>query len=168
MLLFVLLGACSVGAVAPDVAVVKDESFTEDLFVARSEQLYIAGQPNAADLEHFKSLGVTTVINLRHADEMDWNEAAAARAMGLTYFQVSVIADDKLEPSALDLIDELVASSGQETLLVHCRSGNRAAAWWGRHLVRVRDIQSDPALKLAVRAGLTYPPLLEEVKSLVR
>ena len=153
--------------VAPNVKVLQEAGFKEDLFVARAGDFYVAGQPDAEDLVQFKRLGVTTVINLRGVDEMAWDEAADVRQLGLTYFQVPITSEQGLKPTALALVDELVDLSETEKILLHCRSGNRAAAWWAQYLIERQDIQAEQAFRLAQQAGLQQP-MADKIKTLLQ
>ena len=145
--------------------VIPGDGWREELFVAYADGMVFSGQPSAEDLVRFRDLGVTTVINLRNPDEVDWNEAAAVEALGMGYHQVPLMDDLKLQDSAIKLIDELVREHDGQKVLLHCRSGNRVAAWWALHLVDAHNMNVDASLELAARAGLTHPALSEQVRA---
>ena len=127
-------------------------------------RFYLAGQPDAAGLEAGREAGIGVVVNLRQPHEHDWDEAAAAEALGLRYFEVPIDGRKPLPPEALDRIDAIVAESPDEPVLVHCASGQRAAAWLAVHLVEERGMDADRALAIGRQAGLSKPALEERVR----
>ena len=130
--------------------------------------LYVSRQPDVATLEAARDAGVTTVINLRGPDEMDWDEAAAVRALGLQYYNVPITGGGpSFDAAAIDEIGKAVAARRGGKVLMHCRSGNRAAAWLAVHLANDHDLPVDEAISIARDAGLTYEPLESRVRSYV-
>src|SRR5689334_5473566 len=79
-----IAGACaSVGGSAKGIS-----NFGE----VTGSSIYRGAQPTAAGIETLKSLGVRTVINLRH-DPESWEEAKMVEA-GFTYIWIPMFASD--------------------------------------------------------------------------
>ncbi len=139
-----------------------------DLANARvvSDTLTTGGQPTMADLEHFKKAGFTTVINLRRDGEVtkrddpeeakrfNFDEAAAASAIGLTYVHLPISSKDGLTSENAKLLDDaLKAAPGP--VLVHCGSGNRAGALMALKAFHLDGKGAEEALAIGRAAGLT-------------
>src|SRR6185436_9529487 len=52
------------------------------------DDIYLAGQPSAADFQEFKNRGVKSVLNLRTKEELDFDEAKTLKSLGLEYHHV--------------------------------------------------------------------------------
>lgn len=160
----VLVGASALAGVplwpgSPGISIAIDDvqgplSWGETPNVYRLGRLWVSGQPDAAGLEAAKAAGVTTVLNLRPESETDWDERAAAEALGLRYLQVPVERTG-FEQEALAAIDALHDRYAADGLLVHCSSGNRVAGWIAARLVERHGIPAEDAIAAARRAGLT-------------
>lgn len=114
------------------------------------------GQPTHEQLEALAAAGVRTVVNLRApGEDAGYDEAAAARALGLAYVPIPVTgAADLTRAKARQLADALASASRRGAVLVHCASGNRVGALvalasaWEEHLPLA------DALRLGADAGL--------------
>ena len=136
--------------------------------VVEADDLYIAGQPDAKGYAAAAQAGVLAVINIRQPDEVDWDVAATVNNAGMQYFNEPLVIDEKdgiNVDSALaisQLLAKLQAELGDnQTVLVHCSSGNRAAAWWALHLAQAHGEPAERALVLGRMAGMTKPELIE-------
>lgn len=132
--------------------------------VRRYAHLYFAGQPDAAGLEAAKQAGVSVVINLRQPGEHDWDEAAAAEAAGLRYYSVPVNGAAPLARADMERIEAIVHEHEDADVLIHCASGNRAAAWLAIHLVERHGMETDEALALGRDAGITRGAWVAKVR----
>ena len=122
--------------------------------VSHLDSLYFAGQVDAEGLERAKESGVAIVINMRGPDEHDWDEAAAAEALGLIYVSVPVTGSS-FDPAAFEKIESLVAEHSDEKILLHCGSSNRVGGWLATHLVETEGMGLDDALEVGRAAGIT-------------
>ena len=119
----------------------------------------VAAQPDQAMLEQWKAQGVTTIVNMRPDSDMaevGYDEAAAARALGMNYVTVPF---DQAEASpeitaalgaALDSADGKVA--------LHCRSGSRAAN--ALTALRIERGEADPLTAQSPAEGVVLLPSL--------
>lgn len=135
---------------------------------ARPGVFIVQGAPDEATFAALKAAGITRVFNLRTDAEGDFSfEAAGAKAAGAGYTHCPV--DHTLSDAALDgFRAQLRALPAKSRILVHCASGNRAAAalltaWVLDQGMPVRD-----ALALARRSGLTKPALEAKALAYIR
>jgi protein tyrosine phosphatase (PTP) superfamily phosphohydrolase (DUF442 family) len=128
--------------------------------VIRVRQLWLARQPDEAGLRAAKERGVTLVIDLRAPGEREWDEAGAAKTVGLGYENIPIAEQGPFSAAALSQIDAVVAAHPHEQILVHCSTGNRAAAWLTTHLVRKQGMGFAEALEIGRRAGITKPGIV--------
>lgn len=117
--------------------------------------LITAGQPSAQQLRDAAANGVTTVIDLRRADEdRGYDEAALAEQLGLRYVRLPIAgAGDITDANARTLARLLKQDSGKT--LLHCASSNRAGALLSVIEARVNGAAMDDALKFGRDAGMT-------------
>lgn len=126
------------------------------------DKCYLAGQPSVEDMKLAKEQGVKTIINLIPADEQPFDEAAAAKEIGLHYISLP-IADPE------DLTDELITRARTELkqapqpLIMHCGSANRVGALWLAKRVLDDGLSTEAALAEADQVGLRN----EEMKTRV-
>ncbi len=129
-------------------------SFADLTGVMVLDNVYIAGQPSPEALAAASAQGIDTVINLRTAGEMRYDEASKAESYGLAYHQVPVAGADGFTPEALAQLHSLVADAGDGKVLVHCASGNRAGGWLAHYLIEQQNVDIEEAFAAGRRAGL--------------
>ena len=102
-----------------------------------------------------KAGGYDLVVNLRTpAEEIDFDEASAVRALGMTYVQIPVGVPDGLSADNAAQLNEALANS-KGPALVHCASGNRAGALLALRAYYHQNASPEDALDLGRRAGVT-------------
>jgi len=96
------------------------------------DRCYLAGQPQAEDFAAIKAAGVTKVICVRGAGEIDWDARAAAEAAGLEYFQVPVGSPEDLTEDKIAQVCALLkaAKDADQPVVLHCGVAARASAVW--------------------------------------
>lgn len=131
---------------------------------ARPGVYIVQGAPSEATFAALKAAGITQVFNLRTDAEGDFSfEAAGAKAAGAAYTQCPV--DHTFSDTALDSFRTKVrALPAGSRILVHCATGNRAAAAMLTVWVLDQGMPEAEAVALARRSGLTKPGL--EAKAL--
>lgn len=133
--------------------------------VTHLRHLWFSGQPDGAALEQAKTEGVKVVVNLRAASESDWDEQAAAEALGLTYYSVPVPGDQPFQREAFERVEALVSQHRDGGVLIHCSSSNRVGAWLTAHLVEKHGLPADEAIAVGRRAGITKPAIETKVRA---
>lgn len=132
-----------------------------------SERLLTGGQPEAAAWKHLAADGVTTVINLRPADEMAGrDEAAEVAAAGMSYRQIPVAGAAGVTAENADALWSAIAQAPGK-VLVHCASGNRVGALLALGAAQEGGMDPQQALQFGKDAGLTgAEPRVREVLGL--
>lgn len=123
--------------------------------------------PDAAALEAAKSAGVTTVIDFRRSSESTgFDEKAGVEALGMHYVNIPF----QNEAELTDEVFNATRASLKELkgiALMHCRSGNRAAAAWLPYRVLDAGVSWDRALAEAKAIGLKSPALEAKAKDYI-
>lgn len=122
------------------------------------------GQPSASDLKVLKQRGFGTIINLRTAGEdLGFDEAAEAKALGLTYVSIPVSVGEGLDVETAVKLRAALAQSNAPTL-VHCGSGNRVGALYAIGAYHLDGASLESALEVGRKAGLTrLEPKIREI-----
>lgn len=116
--------------------------------------LYTAGQPAAGDWQAIAARGVTTVVNLRTASELQGrDEAAEVRAAGMRYVEIPVAGADGITDANAGLLRNALASA-EGPVLVHCASANRAGGLLALAEARYGDAAPEQAIALGRKAGM--------------
>lgn len=130
-----------------------------------SPRVRFAGQPAPAAFAGLAAEGTEVVVNLREADELDFDEARIAAEAGLQYYAVPISrSGPAFDPDAIREIGAIMARHRDDNVLVHCSSGNRVAAWYAINLVATEGLDPDTALARARQLGLTRPALEHRVR----
>ena len=131
---------------------------------ARPGVYIVQGAPTEATFAALKAAGITRVFNLRTSPEGDFTfEETGSKAAGAAYAHCPV--DHAFSDQAIDAFRaELRALPKGSRILVHCASGNRAAAALMTAWVLDQDMPEAEALALAKKSGLTSAGL--EAKAL--
>lgn len=97
-----------------------------------SPTIAIAGQPTEDDLKALKAKGFVGVVNLRNEGEPEQPigpsaESGVAKGIGLDYLHYGV-GGAPLNSEGVNSVLDFLDRHKEEKVLVHCRSGGRAAA----------------------------------------
>ncbi len=130
--------------------------------------VYLASQPQAEDFRLLHKAGVKTVINLRQADEFDWDEAGHVKQLGMTYVHLPFRAPSTLTDEVFDKARTLLKDKKQQPLVLHCASANRVGAIWLAHRMLDGGLGYDAALAEAKMVGLSLPAYVEKAQDYVR
>lgn len=104
--------------------------------LAVADRVVLAGVPDLDKLQRLPP-ATTVVVDLRTAAEGIAEEAQLLQEEGYEYHNIPV-AGATIEPAQLEALRAIAAANADQpaqTLIVHCRSGNRAAMLWGAHLL---------------------------------
>jgi uncharacterized protein (TIGR01244 family) len=116
----------------------------------------VGGAPGVDDLPRLAAAGLHTLVDFRPASEWpqpDW--ADRVRAAGIRFEHVPVNKVDDLTPEVTRMIWRLWQDDDARPMLLHCASGNRAAAALALAACRHGGRSPADALDLGRRAGLT-------------
>lgn len=121
-----------------------------------SENLYIAGQPEANAFPAIAKVGIRHVINLRPpAETPELNEAAMATQQNMAYYNIPVNGKAGLTRDNVILLDQVLRKIGNEKTLLHCSSANRVGALMALRAAWLNGASVEEALSEGERHGLT-------------
>jgi uncharacterized protein (TIGR01244 family) len=133
---------------------VGSESVTATRFHQIDGRVWVGGQPSEEDLALFCGAGVRTVVDLREDVEHDvCVEEMAATRLGMMFVHIPVRPDAPGDRD-VDAFLAVTARFDAFPMLIHCASGNRAAAFWMIRRLVVDGWPADAAENEARRIGL--------------
>jgi uncharacterized protein (TIGR01244 family) len=120
------------------------------------------GQPNMQQLEKLKAEGITTIINLRTADEYNVaQEEAKAKELGLKYFHIPVVYTAPKEEQATEFL-KIMSDTKNRPVFIHCTAAIRVGAFWLIKRVIQDGWTFEAADQEAQKVGLRNAPHLTE------
>ncbi len=128
-------------------------------------EVYISGQPSPEGFERLQALGVTTVVNLRTAREMDtreivpFDEAEVLATLGMKYVHIPAGGPDT--PYAPEMVERFAAAlaAADGKVLLHCTVAWRASHLWTAYLTRYKDVALADAVAHSRQINLGELPL---------
>lgn len=135
-------------------------------------KIYFSKAPTRDDLAAFKQMGIKVVVDLRDADELKAtaiNEQEIAKDLKLDYFNVAISRDKALDQSELQAVESKVMEHHKNhAILVHCSTGQRAAAWFAYHNQVHHKANPKKAMKMAKKVGLKDEKMKAKVKNYLK
>ena len=129
----------------------------------------LCGQPTVEEFAEAKQRGIQVVITLREGGELDWDEGAALKQMGLEFHSLGFRRPESLTNEIIEKSLQLLKDSDSAPVMLHCASANRVGAIWLVHRVLNDGLSIDAATKEAKAVGLRTPEyetvVLEYIKS---
>ena len=120
------------------------------------------GQPNMQQLEKLKAEGITTIINLRTAEEYNVaQEEAKAKELGLKYFNIPVVYTAPKEEQATEFL-KIMSDTKNRPVFIHCTAAIRVGAFWLIKRVIQDGWTFENAEQEAQKVGLRNAPHLTE------
>jgi uncharacterized protein (TIGR01244 family) len=122
---------------------------------APSENVLTSGQPTQEQFQLLASSGVKHIVNLRPAEEQDWDEAAYVKSLGMEYHSIPVAGAAGVSMANAQTLDELLNNLGGQPVLVHCASSNRVGALHALTASHHEGASADTAIAAGKEWGLT-------------
>ncbi|MBT3889917.1 MAG: methyltransferase domain-containing protein [Planctomycetaceae bacterium] len=119
--------------------------------------LFLAGQPSEADFKILKQRKITRVITLRADSEIEWDEAAVAKAAGISYLKIPIAGLDAMNDDTFDAVRKQLKLGEKAGTLLHCASANRVGAVWLVYRVLDQGVELEKAVKQAKEVGMRVP-----------
>ena len=116
--------------------------------------VFLAGQFTPEDIALIKAAGVETVITLRTDGEIDWDEASALKAAGISFVAVPFRKPDSLTDDVFDKVRKLLKDNGDKKVMLHCGSANRVGAVWAACRACDQGVPAELAIQEAKQVGL--------------
>lgn len=127
-----------------------------------------SAQPTVEQLKMAKDNGVETVINLRAPEELKFDEKKEVEKLGMNYFQVTLLnKEGEIDPLSILKLEKIHKATHGQKQLVHCSSGNRAAAWFAVHMAVRHDISEQDAIKVGKALGVTKEEVEGKIKNFI-
>ena len=131
-------------------------------------QIAAAGILQDGAVAELKSLGFTTVVDLRGPEEGTALEQRAAGGLGLRYINIPVTNEVPTDAQIVEFA-RVVESGANQPIIIHCASANRVGAMWALYraargapmstaIAEGRAIGLQAARENAVRWRLSRPP----------
>ena len=117
-----------------------------------TDKLAIKTRPQLAALAE---AGVKHIVNLRPATELEWDEAAHVRSLGMQYHYIPVDGASGITPANATKLAETLEFIGDESVLVHCSSSNRVGALIALDAKLNRGEDIEDAIETGKQWGLT-------------
>ena len=131
-------------------------------FVRVNEDFCTGGQPRTEHLKKLKDEGVKAIINLRPAGEhRAAEEEAAAKELGLRYFNIPVVFGDPKEEQVTEFL-RITDNAENRPAFIHCAAGIRVGAFWMVRRVLRDGWTIEAAEEEAKKIGLRESPHLNE------
>jgi protein tyrosine phosphatase (PTP) superfamily phosphohydrolase (DUF442 family) len=148
---------------------IETSQLTQSYPTKKYKHMHFGGTPKIEDLKKAKADGlIEVVIDVRGPSEVQDTYRGEVEALGLEYFHVPLMAEGKIDPRAAQKLEDLHKKTHSKKQLLHCASGNRAAAWFASHLVVKDKFSLDDAFKVARNLGLTKKDLETAVTEYVK
>ncbi|MCB1665059.1 MAG: protein tyrosine phosphatase family protein [Pseudomonadales bacterium] len=116
--------------------------------------VYSSGQPTEEQLQVLAQSGVKHIISLRPSSEIDWDEAAKVKSLGMEFHNIPVSGAGDVTSENAKKLDELLASLNGQPTLVHCASSNRVGALRALSAGETGGESADAAVATGKRWGL--------------
>jgi uncharacterized protein (TIGR01244 family) len=131
-------------------------------FLRVNDQFCTGGQPRLEHLTKLKEDGVKAIINLRQPSEhRAAEEEAAARELGLRYFNIPVAYGDPKEEQVTEFL-KLTDDPANRPAFIHCTAAIRVGAFWMIRRVLRDGLTIAAAEEEAKKVGLREAPHLTE------
>ncbi len=130
--------------------------------------VFLAGQPTPEGFAEAQKAGVRTVVNLRAANELNWDEKATVVELGMQYVHVPVASADALTDDVFQQMRQLLKDKTKRPMLVHCFSAGRVGATWLAHRVLDDGLTVEAAVAEAKTIGLKKEEYIAKATDYVR
>lgn len=117
----------------------------------------LCGQPTKAEFAEAKERGVKVIVTLRTKGEVDFDEPATVKELGLEFHRFGFREPDTLTDKVFDQSLQVLAESEKKPVMLHCGSANRVGAIWLVHRVINHGLDVEAARKEAKSIGLRTP-----------
>lgn len=120
-----------------------------------NEKLFRGGQPRPGALLRLRELGIDTIVNLRGASDRTRAEGEEARAVGLSYFNISLPNWGRPQDERVQRILLIINAPQNGRVFVHCKDGvDRTGMIVALHRVTREGWSSSDALAEAEKRGM--------------
>lgn len=165
LLLLLTLASCSTGKFKQ--WPIKDAQTATGYEMKQYGKFYIGGQPKTVDFIKLRQEGFVAVVNLRvhkEDEQKRYNEKWERNnslLSGMSYYHLGF--DPKTDKITNQFINKIKGpinlESSKGKVLIHCRTGNRAAMWLAANAYLNENATPEQARALGIKLGLKKKPL---------
>ncbi|MBE0458321.1 hypothetical protein NDQ71_07685 [Pseudoalteromonas sp. KG3] len=132
---------------------------------AHNNLVFSAAQPTDEQFKQLSHAKVKHVINLRAANEQDWDEGALVNSLGMNYHAIEIAGVQDVNIDNAKRLASLLKQLKGESVVVHCASSNRVGA-----LMAISAHQQGADIESAIETGKQWgmaslEPIVREVMS---
>jgi len=117
-------------------------------FAAHNNLVFSAAQPTKEQFKQLSQANVKHVINLRAAEEQDWDEGALVNSLGMSYHAIEIAGAKDVNTDNAKQLANLLEQLKGESVVVHCASSNRVGA-----LMAISAHQQGADIESAIEIG---------------
>lgn len=117
-------------------------------FAAHNNLVFSAAQPTKEQFKQLSQANVKHVINLRAAEEQDWDEGALVNSLGMSYHAIEIAGAKDVNTDNAKQLANLLEQLKGESVVVHCASSNRVGA-----LMAISAHQQGTDIESAIEIG---------------
>ncbi|WP_409424770.1 MULTISPECIES: hypothetical protein [unclassified Pseudoalteromonas] len=117
-------------------------------FAAHNNLVFSAAQPTKEQFKQLSKAKVKHVINLRAADEQDWDEGALVNSLGMSYHAIEIAGAKDVNTDNAKQLANLLEQLKGESVVVHCANSNRVGA-----LMAISAHQQGTDIESAIEIG---------------
>ena len=117
-------------------------------FAAHNNLVFSAAPPTKEQFKQLSQAKVKHVINLRAADEQDWDEGALVNSLGMSYHEIEIAGAKDVNTDNAKQLANLLEQLKGESVVVHCASSNRVGA-----LMAISALQQGADIESAIETG---------------
>ena len=119
--------------------------------------IYRGAEPSDSCLDHLATLGIRTVVNLRHDEKDSGREQAKVLARGMRYMNLPMSGFDSPSVDEVERVLAVVCASGNQPVFLHCkRGGDRTGVIVAAHRMVHEGWPAERAVEEAESFGLAW------------
>lgn len=141
-------------------SVTKDFATPEFQYFNINNRVLLSGLPSDLDLKILKEKGINRVIDLRPSTEAG-DYSSTVEKLDIQFNRFVYLNNNSIDKEQANKLERLLKNNPNETVLIHCASGNRAASWLAYHMKNSHKYSTTQAIQFAKKMGLTSAPLEE-------
>ena len=132
-------------------------------FICYQDRYALCGQPQPEDLKEFKNSDWNSILNLRNPEELqalDYEMSSSCEKLDLDYNHIPIILNGEFNKPALQQIHELLNSSPNKKIVIHCASGKRSILALIAHFLLSEKHTKEELSNLAQELGFDSSQML--------
>lgn len=110
--------------------------------------IVIMEQPEQSELKQMRAKNISSVVNFRTNKEIEslpFNEAKTLQEQGVHFYTIEIGKDRPYSPQKLLQFNQIMEQNKGHRVVIHCRSGHRAAQVYAAWLIRYRGLSNQQA-----------------------